>query len=361
MQSMIRHLHGFVREIQPTEEEWMAAIEWLTRTGKQSNDKRQEFILASDVVGVSMLVDCINHRLSDNATPTTVTGPFHVHNSPDFADGADIAKGAPGEPCYITGSVRSLNGTPIAGAMLDIWQADGEGLYDAQRGGDEPWMRGIFRSGNDGRFVVQTVLPVPYSIPMDGSVGELMGRTEISPMRPSHIHFLIEAEGHRPRGHASVQEVMPLHRDDVVYGVKAPLIAEFKLMPAGSARRRERSPISRSGCSNMTSCCSRRKMLWPLRRRALRPETGRRGKTGRKLALPSRRLAAEFGVERRAQPLIAGVAVEPFMPILRDLEFRQFNRRLRKPHVEFARQHGRDRTRHGRHSHWCSWPGSRQW
>jgi len=176
MQSMIKHLHAFIRDIEPTEQEWMSAVEWLTRTGKLSTEKRQEFILASDVVGVSMLVDCINHRLADEATPSTVTGPFHVHGSPQFANGADVATGAPGELCYIAGSVRSLDGRPIAGASLDIWQADGEGFYDAQRGSDEPWMRGIFTSGADGSFVVQTVLPVPYSIPMDGSVGELMAR-----------------------------------------------------------------------------------------------------------------------------------------------------------------------------------------
>jgi hydroxyquinol 1,2-dioxygenase len=234
MQSMITHMHAFVREIEPTEAEWMAAIEWLTRTGQQSNDKRQEFILASDVIGVSMLVDCINHRLSGDATPTTVTGPFHVHGSPDLADGADIARGAPGEPCYIVGSVRGLGGKPIAGATLDIWQADGEGLYDAQRGSDEPWMRGVFKSGNDGRFVVQTVLPVPYSIPMDGSVGEVMSRTAISPMRPSHVHFLIEAQGHRRLITHLFKKSCPYIETDVVYGVKAPLIAEFRQMPAGS-------------------------------------------------------------------------------------------------------------------------------
>ncbi|WGS19868.1 MULTISPECIES: dioxygenase [unclassified Bradyrhizobium] len=234
MQSMITHLHAFVREIEPTEEEWMAAIEWLTRTGKQSNDKRQEFILASDVVGVSMLVDCINNRLSGEATPTTVKGPFHVHDSPNLADGADIANGAPGEPCYIVGSVHGVCGAPIAGATLDIWQADGEGLYDAQRGSDEPWMRGIFKSSNDGRFVVQTVLPVPYSIPMDGSVGEVMSRTEISPMRPSHIHFLIEAKGHHRLVTHLFKKSCPYIETDAVYGVKAPLIVEFRLMPAGS-------------------------------------------------------------------------------------------------------------------------------
>lgn len=187
MQSMIHHLHAFVRDIEPTEQEWMTAIEWLTDTGKQSNDKLQEFILASDVVGVSMLVDCINHRLSDAATPTTVTGPFHVHDSPSMPDGANIAKGAPGELCYVAGSVRSVDGKPIAGATLDIWQADGDGLYDAQHAGDEPWMRGIFKSDANGDFVVQTVLPVPYSIPMDGSVGEILVRTNISSMRPTSI------------------------------------------------------------------------------------------------------------------------------------------------------------------------------
>jgi hydroxyquinol 1,2-dioxygenase len=235
MQSMIRHLHAFVRDIEPTEQEWLTAIEWLTRTGQLSTDKRQEFILASDVVGVSMLVDCINHRLPGGATPTTVTGPFHVDDSPDLDDGGNIAKGAPGELCFIIGSVRDLGGKPIAGATLDIWQADGEGLYDAQRGAEEPWMRGIFKSGSDGSFVVQTVLPVPYSIPLDGSVGELMTRTDISPMRPSHIHFLIKAPGHREVITHLFKKSCPYIETDVVYGVKAPLIAEFRQLPAGSA------------------------------------------------------------------------------------------------------------------------------
>ena len=234
MQSMIKYLHAFVRDIEPTEQEWMAAIEWLTRTGKLSNNKRQEFILASDVVGVSMLVDCINHRLSSKATPTTVTGPFHVHDSPNLADGGDMAKGAPGELCYVSGSVRNVEGRPITGATLDIWQADGDGHYDAQHGGEEPWMRGIFKSDANGNFVIQTVLPVPYSIPMDGSVGEIMARTNISPMRPSHIHFLIDAPGyHRLITHL-FKKSCPYIATDVVYGVKTPLIAAFKLMPAGS-------------------------------------------------------------------------------------------------------------------------------
>jgi len=234
MQSLIRHLHAFVRDIEPSEQEWLTGIEWLTTTGKLSDHKRQEFILASDIVGVSMLVDCINHRLQGSATPTTVTGPFHIHDSPAVADGGNIAKGAPGELCYVAGSVRNLQGQPIAGATLDIWQADGDGLYDAQKGHDEPWMRGVFTSGADGSFVVQTVLPVPYSIPMDGSVGELMARTGISPMRPSHIHFLIDAPGHERLTTHLFKKACPYIETDVVYGVKAPLIAEFRQLPAGT-------------------------------------------------------------------------------------------------------------------------------
>jgi hydroxyquinol 1,2-dioxygenase len=235
MQSMVKHLHGFVRDIEPTEREWLTAIEWLTRTGQMSTDKRQEFILASDVIGVSMLVDCINHRLAGGATPTTVTGPFHIHDSPVLADGADIARGAPGEPCFIIGKVRNLQGEPVPGATLDIWQADGDGLYEAQRGAEEPWMRGIFKAQADGSFVVQTVLPVPYSIPMNGTVGEIMSRTEISPMRPSHVHFMINAPGYGEVITHLFRKSCPYIETDVVYGVKAPLIAEFRKMPAGTA------------------------------------------------------------------------------------------------------------------------------
>ena len=186
------------------------AIDWLTRTGKLSNDKRQEFILASDVLGVSMLVDCINHRLFDHvATPTTVTGPFHIHDLPELANGADMARGSAGVPCSVTGVVRDVDGKPIAGAMLDIWQTDGEGLYEAQRDVTDPWMRGVYRSGPDGSFVVRTVAPIGYSIPMDGTVGELMNQTSISHVRPAHIHFLVEAPGTSSPGNSSFPEGMP--------------------------------------------------------------------------------------------------------------------------------------------------------
>jgi hydroxyquinol 1,2-dioxygenase len=188
MQSLIKHLHGFVRDIEPTEAEWATAIHWLTRTGQMCSRKRQEFIMASDVLGVSMLVDAINHRQPSGATPST-EGPFHVPNAPSIANGGNMAEGCPGIPCFVTGTVRGLDGEPVAGAVLDLWQADGEGFYEDQRGTQEPWMRGLYRSQPDGSYAVRTVAPIGYTIPMDGTVGELMNRCKISHMWPAHIHF----------------------------------------------------------------------------------------------------------------------------------------------------------------------------
>lgn len=235
MQSLIAHLHAFVRDIEPTEAEWAAAIDWLTRTGKLCTDKRQEFILASDVLGVSMLVDAINHRLPSGATPTTVEGPFHVAGAPAMGHGANMADGAPGVPCYCTGTVRDLDGKPVGGATLDLWQTDGEGRYEAQREGVEgAWMRGVYRTQPDGSYIVRTVAPIAYTIPMDGTVGELMRRTEISHMRPAHIHFCVEAPGYRRIVTHLFQRGDQYIDTDVVYGVKEPLIVDFRKMPAGS-------------------------------------------------------------------------------------------------------------------------------
>ena len=235
MTSLVKHIHAFVRDIEPTEAEWASAIDWLTRTGKISSDKRQEFILFSDVLGVSMLVDAINHRLATGATPTTVTGPFHIDGSPAFADGANMAEGAPGVPCFVSGFVRDLDGRPIEGALLDIWQTDGEGLYEAQRDVEQPWLRGVYRTKADGSFLIRTVAPIGYTIPMDGTVGELMKRTDISHYRPAHIHFLVEAPGyHRIITHLFQRGDQYLDVD-VVYGVKQQLIVDFNKKPAGTA------------------------------------------------------------------------------------------------------------------------------
>lgn len=235
MQSFIKHVHAFVRDIEPTEAEWATAIAFLTRIGQKCTEKRQEFILFSDVMGVSMLVDAINHRLESGATPTTVEGPFHVQNAPAFADGADMASGCPGVPCFVTGTVKGLDGRPVAAARLDLWQTDGEGLYEAQRDVTEPWMRGAFQTKPDGSYTIRTVAPIGYSIPMDGPIGDLVKRTDISQMRPAHIHFCIEAPGYRRVVTHLFNRACPYLETDVVYGVKAPLIVEFVDNPPGTA------------------------------------------------------------------------------------------------------------------------------
>ena len=235
MQSLIKHLHGFVREIEPTQAEWATTIDWLTRTGKMCSDRRQEFVLASDVLGVSMLVDAINHRRPSQATPSTVEGPFHVANAPAIADGADMAQGAPGIPCFVSGMVRGLNGEPIAGAVLDLWQTDGEGLYEDQRDTKGPWMRGLYHTQPDGSFLIRTVAPIGYTIPMDGTVGELMNRTNISHMRPAHIHFAVSAPGYEELITHLFRSGDEYIETDVVYAVKELLIVDFIKKPAGKA------------------------------------------------------------------------------------------------------------------------------
>ena len=235
MQSAIKHLHAFVSEVRPTGAEWFKAIEFLTAIGHKCDDKRQEFILASDVMGVSMLVDDINNRRVAGATPSTVEGPFHIPNAPEVADGGNMAKGAPGIPCFVSGTVRGLAGEPIGGALLDLWQTDGEGLYEEQRRTAEPWMRGIYRSRPDGSYSIRTVAPISYTIPMDGPIGAFFGRTNMSHMRPAHIHFAVAAPGY----HGVVTHLFQKGDDyidnDVVYGVKAPLVVEFVKRPPGKA------------------------------------------------------------------------------------------------------------------------------
>jgi len=235
MQSLIKHVHGFVRDIEPTQAEWATAIDWLTRTGKLCSEKRQEFILSSDVLGVSMLVDAINHRLPGGATPSTVEGPFHVPDAPPVANGGNMAEGAPGIPCFVTGRVRGLDGEPIVGAVLDLWQTDGEGLYEDQRDTQGPYMRGLYQSQPGGSYAIRTVAPISYTIPMDGTIGELMNRTNISHMRPAHIHFAITAPGYHGCVTHLFQRGDEFIETDVVYGVKEPLIVDFVKKPPGKA------------------------------------------------------------------------------------------------------------------------------
>src|SRR5262245_49805849 len=171
---LVQHLHDFAREVRLTEDEWMAAIQWLNRTGQISDEKREEFILASDVLGLSMLVVQMNHRFDEAATPATVLGPFHIDGSPELDYAADMSEDLPGVPLYISGTVRSLDGTPIPKAVLDVWQADEDGAYEAQLVVEEARLRAKYATREDGSYCIRTIAPKGYSIPMDGPVGDLI-------------------------------------------------------------------------------------------------------------------------------------------------------------------------------------------
>lgn len=225
VRSLVTHLHAFASEVELTEAEWFAAIEFLTRTGHITDDRRQEFILLSDVLGLSMLVVGLNHSKHADATPSTVFGPFFVDGSPRFANGDDIANGAPGEPCLVQGRILSVTGEPVAGARIEVWQADDDGFYDVQQDIDEPRGRGHLFSETDGRFWFWSVKPKYYPIPADGPVGELLDKANRSPMRPAHIHFMVSADGYETVTTHVFADGDPYLDSDAVFGVKSELIA----------------------------------------------------------------------------------------------------------------------------------------
>ena len=236
MTSLVKHLHAFVREVQLTEQEWATGIQFLTATGQKCDDKRQEFILLSDTLGVSMLVDAINHRKPSGATESTVLGPFYVAGAPELPIGSDIAEGVEGEPTYFSGHVLSPDGNPVAGATLDLWSTDGEGWYDVQLA-DAKGMRarGKIKTDTQGRYAFWTVKPVSYPIPTDGPVGKmllLMGR---HPYRPAHTHMIISAPGYEPVTTHVFVEGDKYIDSDAVFGVKNSLVAEFARHESGVA------------------------------------------------------------------------------------------------------------------------------
>jgi catechol 1,2-dioxygenase len=228
MTSLVTHLHAVVREVEPTTEEWMAAIQFLTAAGQKCDDKRQEFILLSDVLGVSMLVDAINHRMPSGATESTVLGPFFVAGAPRMKMGDSISKDGKGEPVHVSGRVLDLEGRPVSGAVLDIWQTSSDGFYDVQDPGQpEMNLRGLLTTGADGRFFFRTVKPSSYPIPTDGPVGKLLLALGRHPMRPAHIHFIIGALGYEPvTTHMFVAGDDYLD-SDAVFGVKNSLVVPF--------------------------------------------------------------------------------------------------------------------------------------
>jgi hydroxyquinol 1,2-dioxygenase len=232
LDSLVRHVHGFVREVEPTFAEWERAMEFLAATGRMCDGQRQEFILLSDVLGVTMLVDAINHRKASEATESTVLGPFHQVESPRRELGDTIDLVATGEPCVVTGRVASLDGTPLAGALVDVWQADDHGFYDVQQPGTQPEGngRGLFTCDTDGRFWFRTVTPSPYPIPSDGPVGALLGATGRHPYRPAHIHLIVAADGHLPVTTHVFVAGSPYLDSDAVFAVKQSLIRDFAVV-----------------------------------------------------------------------------------------------------------------------------------
>ena len=227
--SLVKHLHGFVKEVEPTNAEWMQGIQFLTKTGHMCTDWRQEFILLSDVLGVSMLVETINNRKPSGATETTVLGPFYISDAPRYPNGANICLDGKGEPLVVRGRVTDLDGKPIKGALLDVWQANDEGFYDVQQKGIQPDMnlRGVFETDADGRYWFKSMKPHFYPIPDDGTVGNLLKAMGRHPFRPAHIHYIVGAPGYKPITTHVFDPHDPYLATDAVFGVKESLIVDF--------------------------------------------------------------------------------------------------------------------------------------
>ncbi|GAB3943056.1 intradiol ring-cleavage dioxygenase [Kribbella albertanoniae] len=234
MSALVRHLHAFAREVHLTEDEYFLAIDFLTRTGQISNDKRQEFVLLADTLGLSMLTVGLGNPASAGATESTVFGPFFVEGSPEVEIGGDIANGAPGHPCLVSGRVLNLKGEPIEGARVETWEADEDGFYDVQKSDLQgPQNRAHLITDAEGNYAFWAVKPVAYPIPDDGPVGEMLHAGGRGPMRPAHIHFMVTAPGyHRLITHV-FEKGDPYLGNDAVFGVKDSLIAEFTEHPDG--------------------------------------------------------------------------------------------------------------------------------
>ena len=236
-ESLVRNLHNFIRDVKPTQDEWGYAIDFLTRTGQKCNDTRQEFILMSDTLGASMLVDAINNRCENGETESTVLGPFYVQNPKEFANGANIAGKMKGVPLYLGGRILDVAGKPIANAIIDIWHSDEAGFYDVQQLeelGDFAG-RARLRSDAQGRFSCWTIEPIEYPVPSDGPVGAMLLAQGRHPWRPAHVHFMIDAPGYRKLvTHVFVKGNKYLE-SDAVFGVKDSLVREFPKHPPGKA------------------------------------------------------------------------------------------------------------------------------
>jgi len=238
-EAVVRHLHALIQEVEPTQQEWLSAIEFLTATGQMCSTTRQEFILLSDTLGASMLVDAINHRHPGNATQTTVLGPFYVDNPKQHALGDMISLDANGAPLLVEGSVSAVDGSPIAGAVVDVWHSDGDGYYDVQRedGLQQLSDRARFVTDAAGRFWFRSIVPAFYPIPNDGPVGKMLDAQGRHPYRPAHVHFMISAPGCDTLVTHLFLADDPYLDSDVVFGVKDALICKLEQQAAGTSAR----------------------------------------------------------------------------------------------------------------------------
>lgn len=235
MQALTRHLHAFVREVRLTEQEWNKAIEFLTAAGHITDDKRQEFVLISDVFGTSMQMISINNEAYENATEATVLGPFFTHGSPETPLGGDLSHGAPGQPCWVEGTVTDTAGNPVPKARIEVWECDESGFYDVQYRDDRTAARGHLFTDDQGTYRFWALTPVPYPIPHDGPVGALLDTVGRPHMRAAHLHFQVSAAGKRTlTTHIFVRGDDYLSRD-AVFGVKESLIRDFTQHPAGTS------------------------------------------------------------------------------------------------------------------------------
>jgi hydroxyquinol 1,2-dioxygenase len=235
MTSLVQHLHAFAREVRLTEAEWLEGIKFLTACGHITDDKRQEFILLSDVLGLSMLTVAMNNDKPVGCTEATVFGPFHVEGAPHYDLGADVANGAKGTPCLVRGTVKGLKGEAIPGAHLDVWQSDDEGLYDVQREGlGHAQARGILNADQEGRYHFRSILAVPYAIPHDGPVGAMLQTTGRHPWRPAHLHFMVKAPGYETLITHVFRNESDYLDSDAVFGVRQSLVCDWVRQPDGS-------------------------------------------------------------------------------------------------------------------------------
>lgn len=232
--SLVQHLHDFARETRLTEKEWLEGVKFLTRAGHITDDKRQEFILLSDTLGLSMLTVAMNNAKPPGCTEATVVGPFHVENAPHYQLGDDVGNGAIGAPCYVKGTIKGLGGEPVAGAHIEVWQSDEDGMYDVQKKGlDHAQGRGVLTADDQGRYHFKSILAVAYPIPHDGPVGDMLTATKNHPWRPAHLHFMIKAPGYQSLITHVFRSDDQYLDSDAVFGVRQSLITDWVKKPDG--------------------------------------------------------------------------------------------------------------------------------